>query len=606
MRVATSILALLIALGLAVPWGATPTGAAQDPTPTPTSTATVTATAALTSTTTPTTTPTATAGNGLITPTATTAPGSATIVSVGPNPSNTNEIVITGNGFLNGATALIDGQPIQVVAVAGPTSLTATLPNGLAAGPHSIVVINPNFPPSPPFSAPLFFAAETVLHVPVAVKRPPIDSTAIFVQNISQTFTTVNVQFFDLSGTTQPQWNRTAGVGPGESTLFDLATDPNVPPGFDGSAVVRADQRITGVVNHIMSGQLGPGVSPDASSPQAHTSAGSFAIGASVPATQASVPVAFGGYHGYFTTISVQNAGPAQGTFTVALFPTGLASPIASIPRTIAPNASARVRLGPEVGIAPDFVGSVMVTSQGAPLVVAAETFHVETGTMLSYSGFPAGTNVVNVPLLFKNYNGWISGAQVVNVGTSPVLVNPVIIQRDGPIGTRLPPRSLAPNESMNVYLPAIPDLPDDFVGSGVFTANGPISVVVQEINAERGSGMAYTGFGAGTPNISVPVIFKDSAGWDTGIQVQNLGQVDAFVNALYHLPGGMTVPESALIASGSSTTFYQPDHPGIPSGAIGAATITSATGQPIVAIVNEVNYDRAGDASMAYEGINY
>ena len=28
--------------------------------------------------------------------------------------------------------------------------------------------------------------------------------------------------------------------------------------------------------------------------------------------------------------------------------------------------------------------------------------------------------------------------------------------------------------------------------------------------------------------------------------------------------------------------------------------------GQPIVAIVNEVNYTRPGDASMAYEGINF
>ncbi len=617
--VITSIVALLIAISMAIPWGSTPIASGQDNgLITPTATASVATTPATVTTTpataTATTTLVPTIGTVTATPTVTTTvtPGSATVTAVGPNPNDPNGLVITGNGFMTGATVLVDGQPIQVVSVAGPTSLSAVLPPGLTPGPHSIVVVNPGFPPSPPFMAPLVFsAAESVLHVPVAVKRPPNDTTAVFVQNISQSFTTVNAQFFDLNGTTQPNWTRTAPLPPGESTVFDLAVDPNIPPGFDGSAVIRADQPITAVVNHIMSGQLGPGLPPgapsDTTGAQVQTSAGSFSILGGPPATQASVPVAFGGYHGYFTTISIQNTGPAQGTFTVALFPTGLSNPIASIPRTIPPQTSVRVRLGPEIGIAPDFVGSVLVSGQGgATLAVAAETFQVETGTLLSYSGFPAGTNVVNAPLLFKNYNGWISGAQVVNVSPAPVVVNPTIIQRDGPIGLRLPPRQLAPNESMTVYLPAIPDLPDDFVGSGVFTANGPISVVVQEINADRGAGMAYTGFGAGTPNISIPVIFKNSAGWDSGIQVQNLGQVDAFVNVLYHFSGGLTVPESALIASGSSTTFYQPDHPGIPDGAIGAASISSVGGQPIVAIVNEVNYERTGDASMAYEGINY
>jgi hypothetical protein len=246
------------------------------------------------------------------------------------------------------------------------------------------------------------------------------------------------------------------------------------------------------------------------------------------------------------------------------------------------------------------------ITSTDSTVSVVAETFESDTGVLLSYSGFRTGANVMNAPLLFKNYGGWVSGAQVVNVSPGPVTVSGSIFQRDTPLSYRLEPRSLAPNESLTYYLPAITDLPDDFVGSAAFNASGPIALVVQQLNADRGAGMAYKGFTTGTPNISVPVVFKGSNGWDTGIQVQNLGPIDTPVNVVYHLPGGGTAIDSSIVAAGSSDTFYQQDSAGIPPGAIGAATVSSLGGQPIVAIVNEVNYTRPGDASMTYNGINY
>jgi hypothetical protein len=212
----------------------------------------------------------------------------------------------------------------------------------------------------------------------------------------------------------------------------------------------------------------------------------------------------------------------------------------------------------------------------------------------------------MNAPLLFKNYNGWISGAQVVNVSSGPVTVQAQIFQRDVPGSLNLPQRPLGPNESFTYYLPAEPRIADGFVGSAVFTATGPIAVVVQEINDERGTGMAYSGFPGGTPNISIPVIFKGSAGWDSGVQVQNLAPNDATVNIEYHMPDHTIAADAARIPAGGSTTFYQPDFPGIPPNTIGAAVVRALGGEPIVAIVNEVNYTRPGDASMAYEGINF
>jgi hypothetical protein len=489
------------------------------------------------------------------------------------------------------------------------------MPPTLPPGVYNIAVANPGFPPSaPPLMVPLPATptGQTLLHVPVVVKRPPIDTTAIFVQNISPSLTEVTVQYFDLGGTTQPQWTRSQPIGPGESAIFDTAIDPTLPLGFDGSAVLDSPLPITAVVNRLItldpSGPVPPVPPPpgDPAFAAGRSSAGSFTVSSSIPVTQSTVPVVFGGYNGYFTTLSVQNTGPAPGNYTISFARTGFPAPISTISRTIAPHASARLWVGPDVGVPPDFVGTAMITGAGSTVAVAAETMHVETGVYMSSSGSPTGMPTVNTPLLFKNYNGWVSGAQVVNISPATVVVNATIIQRDAPIPLQLAPRPLAPNESVTYYLPAIEPLPDGFVGSGVFTANGPISVLVQQINAEQGSAMAYTGFGGGSPRISVPVIFRDSLGWDSGVQVQNLGGTDAFVSATYHLPGGLSFSDTGLIAVRGSTTFYQGEHPGLPPGTIGAMTIASQGGQPIVAIVNEVNYTRPGDSSMAYEGFNY
>ena len=117
---------------------------------------------------------------------------------------------------------------------------------------------------------------------------------------------------------------------------------------------------------------------------------------------------------------------------------------------------------------------------------------------------------------------------------------------------------------------------------------------------------MAYSGFDEGSTTISVPLTFKSSNGWDTGIQVQNLGTIETIATAVHHLANGGSIVEADAIPPGESRTFYQPANGNLPTGHVGSATITSNNGQPLVAIVNEVNYTRPGDAAMVYEGINY
>jgi hypothetical protein len=323
--------------------------------------------------------------------------------------------------------------------------------------------------------------------------------------------------------------------------------------------------------------------------------------------TQAYLPAVFGGVGNEFTSIYVQNTGSTQGTYNVTLFPLGSGISVAQIPIVVQPFAAERIRIAPGMGLPSNFVGTAAVTSSTGTLVAAAETLNEGTGVMTSYAGAPQGSTVQNAPLLFKNSNGWVSSAHVMNTSSGTVTVNASLFHRDTALSYPLPQRSLAPNEGFTWNLPSLTDLPDG-VWSGVFNASGPISLVVQEINPGRGTGMAYSGFGAGTPEISIPLTFKDSNGWDTGIQVQNLGSIETLVTVEHFRTdtGGRVAVEADVIAPGSSVTFYQPANPNLAPGHVGSAVVSSDSGQPIVAIVNEVNYFRGGDAAMAYEGINY
>src|SRR4029077_1341340 len=108
--------------------------------------------------------------------------------------------------------------------------------------------------------------------------------------------------------------------------------------------------------------------------------------------------------------------------------------------------------------------------------------------------------------------------------------------QRGDPKPYPLKPTSLHPNDSYTYYLPSVSEVPEGFIGAGTFTANGPISVVVLHVNADKAAASSYTGIPNATPNVSMPLLFKAADGWDTGVQVYNVGGQDTVVTLAYLL----------------------------------------------------------------------
>jgi len=133
-------------------------------------------------------------------------------------------------------------------------------------------------------------------YAPLVVKNVGVNNTGIQVQNISGTPATVQVVYYDQLGRNLPFWNETQTVGVNASVTFYQGANPNLPQGFDGSAVINASQNVRAIINH-------------ADYSRGKASSGSFAAPVSGTA-QVFLPAVFGGFNSYFTTINCRTREP--------------------------------------------------------------------------------------------------------------------------------------------------------------------------------------------------------------------------------------------------------------------------------------------------------
>src|SRR5262249_15111229 len=151
--------------------------------------------------------------------------------------------------------------------------------------------------------------------------------------------------------------------------------DPDLPSGFDGSAVVHATQPVAAIVNRV-----------NYTSTQA--SAASLTIPTVATAMQFTVPLVYGGVNGYVTTLSIQNTGAVPATYTINLQANGFAAPTTTVQVTIPALAVRRIHVGTDVSVPPNFIGSAVISSPTSPLTAVGESINASTSILLSYAGF--------------------------------------------------------------------------------------------------------------------------------------------------------------------------------------------------------------------------
>src|SRR5579884_2459309 len=472
----------------------------------------------------------------------------------------------------------------------------------LGAAALALVLVGAGLQPTPlaaqtpvPPGAPAPGGA-TTLYLPLILKRAGGVETGLQVQNLTGNPADLVLSYYDRDGVTRPEWTERASVGPNQATTFYQPSSPNLPAGFAGSAVLQATQLVGAIVNE----QSQPDAQP-------------FFFGTYVAPRSAAntvyLPFALKGVGGRNSTITVQNASAAPATVDARFFgrDEGL---IGRVQVFLPPYAARPIRLAERTDL-PGVMDASAVLVADQPIVAVGDVVDTTPGTPILelYTGLTGGAAAQLAPLIFSDRNGWDSEVRIQNTGTAPTSVRVRVQPTGGGTEIATPPVSIAPNAAYSFRPRDVAAIGSNFVGSAQVEANGTVAAVATEYNISRATGMAYNTFtpNASTPRISVPLIFKDRNGFDTGIQVQNVDNSDAQVRVTYSLASGAQVVDFGVVPANGSFTFYQPANPQIPAGTVGSAVVENIAGpQRLVAIVNEVNYARGGDASSTYEGLNY
>ncbi len=411
----------------------------------------------------------------------------------------------------------------------------------------------------------------TQLSFPLIMKDVNGWNTGFTVQNTAANPTTLTLDFYGDDG--RPVYTFSDNLPARGSRTYDPARLPALPAGFTGAAVARADARLSGVVNEDRVGR-------DRLTYEAFT-AGAETVW---------VPLLMRQYHGWNTGIQIQNLGGAAGTVRVTFVTRGAAEPLVSSTIAIPPFASRTLYQPTDDRIPQDWVGSGVIESvDGQPLAAIVNQVN-GSGPGMSYVGIDAPSARIYAPLLFKNAGGWNTGLQVQNTGSQETTLRAVFAGSEDN-DTWSETAAVGAGASTTFYQPSNPQLPDPFVGAGVVASTGDqrLSGVVNEVRAGSTMATAYDVIDRGAETVFAPLVFRGFAGWNSGIQIQNVGTAATTATVRFYGQGGaLAATVEGVIDAGESQTYYLPALSGLRSGFVGSAVATSS-GEPIAAIVNHV-----------------
>ena len=416
-------------------------------------------------------------------------------------------------------------------------------------------------------------AAGNDVYFPIAMKSANGWSTSHTIQNPSPTPTNANAEFFDQDGHSVYSYSLAlAGMG---STTIDTARLPFIPTDFIGSLVVHADTPIVGVANE------------DRRDRDRLTYEG-----LTEGATRIAAPLLMRAYRGWDTGIQIQNLGAAQASVRVTLYTRGETAPLVTEEVAVLPYASATLYQGADESLPEGWVGSCVIDSLGNQLLVAVVNEVNVAGPGAGYVGVTTFTPQNHVPLLFKRSDGVDSGMQVQNAGPNPAAVTVTYARTNGSGGPWVDTANVDPGGSTTFYQPASLDLPNGFAGSATLQATGgqALGLVVNEVRSDGSAATGYNGFPNGSPTAFLPLLYKQFAGWNSDVEIQNLGQVTTMISTdVYDQDGNLVTTLQTTIDVGASTSTSLHSLDAIPSGYIGAAVVKSTNDVPIAVIAEHI-----------------
>ena len=139
------------------------------------------------------------------------------------------------------------------------------------------------------------------------------------------------------------------------------------------------------------------------------------------------------------------------------------------------------------------------------------------------------------------------------------------------------------------------------FDGSVVVSSDREVAAIVNVIADNFAFGSSYGGFDGGAEVISLPLIMRGNAGFNTWFNVQNAGGTAASVTVDY---AGTACSEGPImIQPGAAHTFDQASNTCLGGTYVGAATVTGASGDQLVATVMQAGSQAPLLNLLSYNG---
>jgi hypothetical protein len=207
---------------------------------------------------------------------------------------------------------------------------------------------------------------------------------------------------------------------------------------------------------------------------------------------------------------------------------------------------------------------------------------------------------------------------QVVNLGTDPADITVTYYNESGTAASYSPSFPNVPANGSVTVQQALEGSLASGRYSAVVSSTQPIAAIVNQQLGTAGSGTSiapfssYTGVSAGSTSVTLPAIMYNWYGYYTEIYVQNAGTAPANVTITYKPTSlgscttgatGVTdtingIPQYAAhqISQYSETTLGAPSVAGCAAYTgrfLGAATVASTNGQPVVVVVNQIVQDK-------------
>jgi len=428
-------------------------------------------------------------------------------------------------------------------------------------------------------------------------------STGVSCVNLESSEATISINFYDSSGAVVGTIDDT--IAAGGNKLYWIPSQPQVPSGFLGSAVVSSDVAVACSVNtQTSSGTTRLGTSNGV--PQSGTGAKLYA------------PQVMNDAGGWSSYVAVQNASGSSVSVTAKYFDMSGAQ-VASDTQVI-PGSSSHVFYQDGGTLAAGFMGSATFESSDGTTPLAGTVNFYNAGTtgsnsqFHSYNTFTSGASKVYGPRVAKNLSGqgWTSGwaCQNLGPGTADISAEVTMLNQDtsGTVSATLNKTGLAAGQAWFVYVGSstgtgLDDISKGY-GSVVMTATGgTIACIFNEDNRTMyaGQGSTYSGIpdGAQSTTMFFPqIVALGSSSYQGGFQIANTTSTATTCDYLYS--DGTSVSSQSLPANGSLSTFA-PNQ--VSADFNGSVTVTC--GQPIVGIYNMTIFGGSGDPFATNNGVN-